>query len=292
MYKRPRRYSEFLLKSSQNAGSSQAESSLNVTETGSVITKKNEDGNKFINQYMIIKGLGRYFILQNMRNRGSYGVVKLCLDTITHKRVAMKAMNKTKLKRLFVSKQTTAYKLMESEIAIMKKMNHPNIVQLFEIIDDPGYNKVFIVMEYISGGSLHNLVKDGTPIPLEKCWKYFRDLICGLEYCHNVANIIHRDIKPENLLIDENDVLKIVDFGVAFMMTDGSDESKATLGSSFYLAPEICKGLVYKGRKTDIWAAGVTLYRIVTAKMPFEGTNIPTVYKSIINDMYFFDYGK
>eukprot|EP01022_Parablepharisma_sp_SALTPOND_P033060 TRINITY_DN88120_c0_g1_i1.p3 TRINITY_DN88120_c0_g1~~TRINITY_DN88120_c0_g1_i1.p3 ORF type:complete len:268 (+),score=37.98 TRINITY_DN88120_c0_g1_i1:1684-2487(+) len=200
----------------------------------------------------------------------------------------MKIMNKTKLKRLFVARQTTAYKLLETEIAIMKKMNHPNIVKLYEIIDDPGYNKLFIVMEYISGGSLHSLVKDGEPIPLDKCWKYFRDLLNGLEYCHEAAGIVHRDIKPENLLIDKDDVLKIVDFGVAFMITDGSDESKVTLGSTFYLAPEICKGIVYKGRRTDIWAAGVTLYRMLTTKFPFEGTNVPGIYKSIINNEFCF----
>jgi [calcium/calmodulin-dependent protein kinase] kinase len=196
----------------------------------------------------------------------------------------MKIMNKKKLKRLRVAKQTTAYKLLETEIAIMKKMNHPNIVRLYEIIDDPGYDKLFIIMEYISGGSLSSLMKDVEPMSIDKCWKYFRDLIYGLEYCHEVAGIIHRDIKPENLLIDNNDTLKIVDFGVSFMMNDGSDESKVNLGSALYLAPEICKGSVYKGRKTDIWATGVTLFRMATNKFPFEGKSIPGVYKTIKED--------
>eukprot|EP00826_Nyctotherus_ovalis_P035673 TRINITY_DN3081_c0_g1_i15.p2 TRINITY_DN3081_c0_g1~~TRINITY_DN3081_c0_g1_i15.p2 ORF type:complete len:207 (-),score=62.21 TRINITY_DN3081_c0_g1_i15:352-972(-) len=193
----------------------------------------------------------------------------------------MKIMNKKKLKRLRVAKQTTAYKLLETEIAIMKKMNHPNIVQLYEVIDDPDYDKLFIIMEYISGGSLSSLMKGVEPMPLEKCWKYFRDLVYGLEYCHEVAGIIHRDIKPENLLIDKDDTLKIVDFGVSFMMNNGSDESKVNLGSALYLAPEICKGSVYKGRKSDIWAAGVTLFRMATNKFPFEGVSLPAVYKAI-----------
>ena len=196
----------------------------------------------------------------------------------------MKIMNKAKLKCLFIGKNTTGYKLMESEIAIMKKMNHINIVKLYEIIDDPNYDEIFIIMEHISGGSLQSIMRGSTPISLEKSWKYFRDLLYGLEYCHEVAGIIHRDIKPENLLIDENDILKIVDFGVAFMMTEGSDESKTTLGSTYYLAPEICKGKVYKGRKTDLWAAGVTLYKMATNKLPFEGFNIPSIYNTIINN--------
>ncbi len=198
----------------------------------------------------------------------------------------MKIMNKTKLKRLFVAKQTTAYKLLEAEIAIMKKMNHRNIVKLFEVIDDPGYNKLFIVMENIAGGAISAMLKDNRSIPLDKCWKYFRDLMHGLEYCHEVAGIIHRDIKPENLLVDEDGTLKIVDFGVAFMMNDGSDESKMTLGSTFFLAPEVCKGTIYKGRRTDIWAAGVTLFRMATAKIPFEGTSMPAIYQSIMESQY------
>ena len=141
-------------------------------------------------------------------------------------------------------------------------------------------------MEYIAGDSIQNCIKDSSAISIEKARKYFCDLIIGLEYCHEVAGIIHRDIKPENLLLDENDVLKIVDFGVAFMITDGSDESKMTLGSTFYLAPEVCKGVVYKGRRTDIWAAGVTLYRMLTSKFPFEGTNIPLIYNEIIANEY------
>ncbi len=199
----------------------------------------------------------------------------------------MKIMNKTKLRRLFVAKQTTAYKLLEAEIAIMKKMNHPNVVQLYEIIDDPGYNKLFIIMEYIAGGSIQSMLKTNVGLPPEKCWKYFRDLVHGLEYCHEVAGIIHRDIKPENLLVDSTDTLKIVDFGVAFMMNEGDDECKLTIGSTFYLAPEICKGAVYRGRKTDIWAAGVTLFRMVTAKAPFDGTSVPGIYQAIENNEYF-----
>ena len=177
---------------------------------------------------------------------------------------------------------------METEIAIMKKMNHPSIVKLYEIIDDPGYGKLFIIMEFISGGSLHSSIDEKKPIAIDLCWKYFRHLISGLEYCHETAGIIHRDIKPENLLIDPQGNLKIVDFGVAFMMNDGSDENKVTLGSTFYLAPEVCKGMVYKGRRTDIWSSGVTLYTMVTCKTPFEGTSIPTIYNAIINTEYYF----
>lgn len=194
----------------------------------------------------------------------------------------MKIMNKAKLKRLMVATNTTAYKLLETEIAIMKKMNHPNIVKLYEVINDSDYDKLFLIMEYIPGGSLHSLVRD-KGLGEEKCWEYFRDVLRGLEYCHEAAGIVHRDVKPENLLVANDHCVKFVDFGVSFMITDGSDESKSTLGSTFYMAPEICSGKVYKGKMTDIWAVGVTLYRILTNKFPFEGTSIPEIYDSIKN---------
>ena len=192
-------------------------------------------------------------------------------------------MNKARLKKLFIGKNKTAYKLVENEVAIMKKICHPNVVQLYEIIDDPNSNKLYLVMQCISGGTLARRIKELGQIPIEKCWKYFRDLIQGLEYCHVVAEIIHRDIKPENLLLDEHDTLHISDFGVSFMLENGSDESRATFGSAYFMAPEICKCTSYKGRQTDLWAVGVTLYYMVTGKLPFVGANMALLSQAVIN---------
>ena len=194
-------------------------------------------------------------------------------------KVAMKIMNKARLKKLFIGKNKTAYKLVENEVAIMKKMFHPNIVHLYEIIDDPNSNKLYLIMGYITGGNLQEVIKLKGKLTPDQCWRYFRDLIQGLEYCHKVAGIIHRDIKPENLLIRTDDTLCIADFGISFMLENGSDESRATLGSAYYMAPEICTCSKYKGRLTDIWAAGVTLYYMATSKLPFE-----SVKRSELND--------
>jgi len=195
-------------------------------------------------------------------------------------------MNKMRLKKLFIGKNKTVYKLVETEIAIMKKMCHPNIVQLYEIIDDPKSNKLYLVMKYISGGTLAEKIKKVGKLPPDQCWNYFRDLIQGLEYCHKVAGIIHRDIKPENLLIGEDDTIHIADFGVSFMIENGSDEARATFGSAQYMAPEICKGSNYKGKQTDLWAAGITLYYMALGELPFDGKNRETLSKLIISSEY------
>ncbi len=209
--------------------------------------------------------------------------MKLCFDTKIQRKAAMKIINKAKLKKLFAGKNVPAYKQLENEIAIMKKMWHPNIVQLYEIIDDPSSNKIYIVMEYIPGGTLLSKIKVTGKLTPDFSRKYFRELIAGLYYCHEVAGIIHRDIKPENLLLGEDGQVRLADFGIAFMMENGSDQATATLGSALFIAPEICNGRSYKGRQTDIWAAGVTLYYMYTGTLPFNGSGLGQLYEQIIN---------
>ena len=123
--------------------------------------------------------------------------------------------------------------------------------------------------------------KNNETLTEEKCRKYFRQLILAVEYCHENAQIIHRDIKPENILIDNNDNVKLSDFGVSFMMENGSDSIETSAGSYYYFSPEACLGSAYKGRKSDIWACGVTLYFMIYKCYPFESSHIPELFKKI-----------
>jgi len=93
---------------------------------------------------------------------------------------------------------------------------------------------------------------------------------------------VHRDIKPENLLIDENDRLRISDFGVSFLVENGCDEIQTTAGSNYFFSPEVCSGQVFKAKKSDIWSAGVTLYFMMFKKHPFTANNIPALYHKIM----------
>lgn len=105
----------------------------------------------------------------------------------------------------------------------------------------------------------------------------------ALEYCHECANIIHRDIKPENILLDENDNVKLADFGVGYIMENGCDDLNSTAGSSYFFSPEVCMGSNYKGRKSDIWACGVSLYFMLFKRYPFTSSNHPDLYRKIQN---------
>ena len=103
---------------------------------------------------------------------------------------------------------------------------------------------------------------------------------------HTYANVIHRDIKPENLLVDENDVLKLADFGVSTIMENGNDQLSTNAGTKAFLAPETWDGKPFKGKKADVWAAAATLYFLVVGKLPFHATNAEDLKKKITEDQF------
>jgi len=192
----------------------------------------------------------------------------------------------------------------------MKKMDHPNVVKLFEVIDDPNTDKLYLVMEFVKKGAVlskqywkmeadqkndesidfsdsDDEIRDALKkkvLSEEKAKKYFRHLILGLDYMHNYANVVHRDIKPENLLISENDVLKLSDFGISEIVEDGSDSLSNNAGTKFFMAPEAWGGKSYHGKPADIWAVGGTLYYFIYKKPPFFGLNQEDLKKKIEND--------
>ena len=106
---------------------------------------------------------------------------------------------------------------------------------MVEVLEEDQEEKLYIIMEYMQKGSLDRKIEKG-PMPLLTVWQHFRDLISGLEYCHEVAGIIHRDIKPENMLISQDDVLKISDFGVSTIMENGRDLVTTTAGSNYFFS--------------------------------------------------------
>lgn len=178
--------------------------------------------------------------------------------------------------------------LIREEIAIMKKLNHPNVVSLIEVLDDPDEDSLYMVMEMCKKGVVMHVGLDQTAEPYEEeqCRLWLRDMILGLEYLH-AQGIIHRDIKPDNCLITDDDTLKFVDFGVSEMFEKDSDMNTAkSAGSPAFMPPELCvaKHGEVSGRACDIWSMGVTLYCLRYGRIPFEKTGMLDLYESIKHD--------
>ncbi|KAI3636424.1 hypothetical protein MIR68_005776 [Amoeboaphelidium protococcarum] len=186
-----------------------------------------------------------------------------------------------------------------TEIEILKRSNHPNIVQLYEVLNDPDQDCLYIVFEYCSGGHTMKMSMEErqTPLSEDRCRQYFSQLLYGVEYLHDM-HIVHRDLKPDNLLISNNgDMLKISDFGVSVILDDATLTPEGQLtriksaGSPAFMAPELIDhqqhfqdhddaGVDYK--KADIWAMGVTLYCWLTGSVPFHGETLFELNKNIL----------
>ena len=121
-------------------------------------------------------------------------------------------MDKKQTSWKLISKSQTVLHNILNEVNVMKKLHHPNVVRLIEVLDQPGDDTIYIVMEYVGKYSVRRKLNKGTLTP-GQIWKYFRDVVVGLNYCHEVAGVIHRDIKPENLLLTNDGTVKISDFG-------------------------------------------------------------------------------
>ncbi|RSL43374.1 hypothetical protein CEP53_011734 [Fusarium sp. AF-6] len=254
-----------------------------------------------VNQYTILEEIGR----------GSYGAVHLAKDQFGHE-YAVKEFSKARLRKRAQShilrqgprgprrmgpgfgfnaaratETNDALHFIREEIAIMKKLYHPNLVQLYEVLDDPEEDSIYMVLEMCRKGVVMKVGLDeqAEPYPEENCRYWFRDLILAIEYLH-AQGIIHRDIKPDNLLLSDDDVLKVVDFGVSEMFQKPENMRTAkSAGSPAFLPPELCgKHADVSGTAADIWSMGVSLYCLKYGRIPFNREGVLDMYDAIKSD--------
>jgi len=245
-----------------------------IMET-STLKKVMVSGKMMLNQYMVMKTLGK----------GSFGTVRLCFNLNDKKLYAIKTLNKKQLTRTRgLKKQRNADPLddLKREIAVMKKLKHPNLVKLYEVIDDPVSTKLLMVMEHVQGGPI-------MPENSANCMSeqvvvhYFRDMCMGLDYLH-FNYISHGDLKPDNMLLSAGGDVKITDFGCSRVLDSADELVSRTTGTPVFYAPEMTRREPYNPFATDIWALGVTLYQFVFGETPFTGGSAQELYTSIAND--------
>ena len=193
-----------------------------VSHADKVELKKSKK-HKTINGYKIAGTLGS----------GSYAKVLMFVDKKTGAKYAAKCMNKTVLKKRRYGPKMTAYDAVKEELKVLETIEHPNLIWLHEVIDDPQNEEMYLVTEYYSGGSLGTVIrklngkssdKELAPIGKRKglgAWQvrlYFIDMLRALHYIHNVLKVVHKDIKPDNIMIGHNQEAILIDFGVAVQM--------------------------------------------------------------------------
>lgn len=171
-----------------------------------------------------------------------------------------------------------------NEVQILASLRHAFIVKYYDSFLD--HNNLNIIMEYCEGGDLENFMKkqSGKPLQEARIWKILIQLLTALYYIHK-KNIIHRDIKSLNVFVTKEGDVRLGDLGLAKMLDYAGKMSHATVGTPYYLSPEICEDKPYN-EKTDIWSLGVILYELCTYKHPFEANSQGILSMKIVKGVY------
>ncbi|CAK7274575.1 serine/threonine-protein kinase gin4 [Sporothrix epigloea] len=155
----------------------------------------------------------------------------------------------------------------EREVAILKLIEHPNIVKLHDIWENR--NEIYLILEYVENGDLFTYVSQNGALTEEASVFVFRQMMSAVQYCH-AYNICHRDLKPENILLKADGQIKIADFGMAALHQGPQSHLQTSCGSPHYAAPELLKARPYRGDKADIWSMGVILFVMLAGRLPFD----------------------
>eukprot|EP00257_Ricinus_communis_P027615 XP_025015029.1 SNF1-related protein kinase catalytic subunit alpha KIN10 [Ricinus communis] len=207
---------------------------------------------------------------------GSFGKVKIAEHALTGHKVAIKILNRRKIKNMEMEEKV------RREIKILRLFMHPHIIRLYEVIETS--TDIYVVMEYVKSGELFDYIVEKGRLQEDEARNFFQQIISGVEYCHRNM-VVHRDLKPENLLLDSKCNVKIADFGLSNIMRDGHF-LKTSCGSPNYAAPEVISGKLYAGPEVDVWSCGVILYALLCGTLPFDDENIPNLFKKIKGGIY------
>lgn len=168
--------------------------------------------------------------------------------------------------------------MIQREIAIMKKCDHPFIVSLYNTYEDD--DCVYLVMEYMKNGSLFDYIRDYEVVPEGTARRLFTELLIAIQYIHSKLKVVHRDLKAENIMLDENYNARLIDFGLCNVFDDDENQFSTKCGSPAYTPPEMAKNQPYT-KSMDIWSLGVVLYSMLVGELPFQGETIAETIEKI-----------
>ncbi|KAF9820578.1 hypothetical protein IEO21_01281 [Rhodonia placenta] len=234
---------------------------------------RREDDPKMIGLWKVGRTIGK----------GSSGRVRIARHTKTGQYAAVKIVSKNAL----LSSRMSLHSLgdeaerilhsIEREIVIMKLIEHPNIMRLYDVWETS--TELYLILEYVEGGELFDYLCNKGRLSTSEALGYFQQIITAVHYCHRF-NIAHRDLKPENLLLDRNKNIKVADFGMAAWQNK-SDLLQTACGSPHYAAPEVIMGRAYNGSSSDIWSCGIILYALLAGRLPFDDEDLPTLLEKV-----------
>ncbi|KAF5368655.1 hypothetical protein D9757_010219 [Collybiopsis confluens] len=218
------------------------------------------------------------WIIGECVGKGASGRVKIAKHRYTNQLAAVKILPRAPLdtSRNSIATQEAKNKKhslgIEREITMMKLMNHPNILRIYDVYESS--RELYLVLEFVEGGELFDYLVNRGKLPEPDAICFFKQIIYGLNYAHTFS-IIHRDLKPENILISSLSPprIKIVDWGMA-AFAPPSLQLETSCGSPHYASPEIVNGHKYTGNATDIWSCGVILYALLTGRLPFDHKDV------------------
>ncbi|EDO49138.1 predicted protein, partial [Nematostella vectensis] len=208
--------------------------------------------------------------------KGTFGSAWLVESRQSKRLYALKELNATAM-------PSEDRHLALNEVKILSTLKHRNIVRYRDAFEETG--RFYIVMEYAEGGDLHTKIKQAVePFSSERILNWLAQLLLALKHIHG-QNILHRDLKTQNIFLTKDDVVKIGDFGIARILDSTCDHARTTVGTPYYLSPEICQRQPYNN-KSDIWALGCVLYELTTRTHPFTADNLTNLVVKILHGNY------
>mmetsp|Transcript_1019 Transcript_1019/g.1302 ORF Transcript_1019/g.1302 Transcript_1019/m.1302 type:complete len:258 (-) Transcript_1019:724-1497(-) len=212
-----------------------------------------------------------FYRIGKVLGEGAFGEVRLCVHRDSGAQRAVKVLRKSHM-------DEDEKRMLFNEINILKDIDHPNIVKMYEFFEDE--KRYYIVTEICKGGELFDEILASGRFNEKNAAVLIKQVLSCINYCHN-AHIVHRDLKPENILLEANkefDQIKIIDFGTS-LVYDPNKKLDEKLGTPYYIAPEVL-GKNY-GAKCDIWSIGVIVYILLSGIPPFNGKDDQEIMKAV-----------